>query len=138
MSLETVRISSHGREQLIRLKRHTKVENWNVLCRWAFCVSLAERTIPPPQTFKREAAVEMNWRTFGGPYHEIYFALLKQRCKRDGFDLGDDVLAEQFRLHLHRGLGYLAADRRLRSIGDLMRRLPLPALPVQEDACTSR
>ena len=33
----------------------------------------------------------------------------------------DDVLARQFRLHLHRGIAYLAAPQTIRSIGDLIR-----------------
>jgi DNA sulfur modification protein DndE len=121
MSIENVRIDEQGREQLIRLKRHTQIETWNVLCRWALCRSLAEPTIPPPRTFKGEAAVEIAWRTFGGAQHEIYLALVKQRCRRDGLGSDDATLHEQFRLHLHRGLGYLAADRGIRSIADLVR-----------------
>lgn len=119
MSIETVRIDDQGREQLIRLKRHTGVETWNVLCRWAFCASLAEPTRPPLRLFKGEPAVEIAWRVFAGPYHELYLALLKQRCKRDGYELTDANLHEQFRLHLHRGLGYLAANRAIRSIDGL-------------------
>lgn len=34
----------------------------------------------------------------------------------------EDVLATQFRLHMHRGIGYPAADKRLRSIADLVER----------------
>ena len=52
MVIETVRIDEQGREQLIRLKRYTGVEFWNVLCRWALCVSLAEPTKPPFRLFK--------------------------------------------------------------------------------------
>lgn len=119
MTIETVRIDDQGREQLIRLKRHTGVENWNVLCRWAFCASLAERTRPSMRLFKGEAAVEIAWRVFGGAHHELYLALLKQRCREDGLGLDSGTLHEQFRLHLHRGLGYLSADRTVRSIGGL-------------------
>ena len=119
MTIETVRIDEQGREQLIRLKRHTGVDTWNVLCRWAFCASLAERTRPPMRLFKGEPAVEIAWRIFGGAHHELYLALLKQRLKRDGYSLTDANLQEQFRLHLHRGLGYLAANRTIRSIEGL-------------------
>jgi DNA sulfur modification protein DndE len=128
MALETVRITQQGREQLSRLKRYTGIENWNVLCRWSFCVSLAEPTLPPSKAFKGDAAVEMTWKVFGGPYQEVYLALLKERCKRDGFDLSDQTLAEQLRLHIHRGLGYLAANRGLRRIRDLV------SLPLEPDA----
>lgn len=123
MTIETVRIDEQGREQLIRLKRHTGVETWNVLCRWALCVSLAEPTRPPLRLFKGEAAVEIAWRVFGGAQHELYLALIKQRCVRDGLGVEDATVQEQFRLHLHRGLGYLAADRSIRSIGGLARKI---------------
>ena len=45
---------------------------------------------------------------------KVYLALLKERCLRDGLGTEDDVLASQFRLHLHRGIAYLSSDRRLR------------------------
>src|SRR5271154_1201591 len=104
MSIETVRISAQGREQLIRLKRYTGVENWNVLCRWAFCVSVAEVTKPPATIVKTDGGIEMTWKTFAGPQAELYMALLKNRCVQDGIECDDGNLAEQFRLHLHRGL----------------------------------
>lgn len=120
MALETIRISAQGKEQLSRLKRYTGVENWNTLCRFAFCVSLAEPTSPPDIKQKGEAAIEMSWKTFGGPYADIYWLLLEDRCRTDGIPLTLDRLADQFRLHLHRGLGYLAANRKLRSVADLV------------------
>ena len=122
MAIETVRIDEQGREQLIRLKRHTGIETWNVLCRWAFCASLAEKTRPPLRLFSGEPAIEIAWRVFGGVHHEIYLGLLKQRCLNDGLSLDEPTLHEQFRLHLHRGLGYLAADRSIRSVAGLARR----------------
>ena len=62
----------------------------------------------------------MSWQVFGGDAHELYLALLKERCERDGLGSSDDVLARQFRLHLHRGIGYLAAPQAIRSIADLI------------------
>ncbi len=35
--------------------------------------------------------------------------------------ISEEVLARQVRLHLHRGIGYLAAPQSIRSIGDLLR-----------------
>ncbi|WP_133489748.1 DNA sulfur modification protein DndE [Aliiroseovarius marinus] len=121
--IDTVRIDDQGREQLIRLKRHTGIETWNVLCRWALCVSLAEPTKPPARQFKGEPAVEIAWRVFGGVHHELYLALIKQRCLQDGLGLDHATVHDQFRLHLHRGLGYLASDRNVRSIGGLAHKL---------------
>jgi DNA sulfur modification protein DndE len=68
---------------------------------------------------------------FGGAHHEIYLALLKARRRRDGLRTDDEVLAMQFRLHLHRGIGYRFGDRQIQRVGDLFKpqfkRLPLPA-----------
>jgi DNA sulfur modification protein DndE len=64
----------------------------------------------------------MTWKVFGGTYEELYLGLLKERCRRDGLGTSEEVLATQFRLHLHRGIGILAADKRLRTIADLVRR----------------
>lgn len=114
MAIEHIRLSKQAREQLIRLKRYTGIEHWNVLCRWAFCRSLAEPSVPPPARIPADSNVEMSWRVFGGRHHELYMALLKERCLRDGLEIEDDVLAGQFRLHLHRGIAYLANDRQVR------------------------
>lgn len=121
MAVEHIRLSKQAREQLIRLKRHTGIEHWNVLCRWAFCRSLAEPSPPPPSKIPADSNVEMSWRVFGGRHADLYLALLRARCLRDGLELGDDDLAMQFRLHLHRGIAYLANDREIRDIAALMK-----------------
>ena len=61
----------------------------------------------------------MSWRVFGGRHSDLYMALLKERCLTDGLGISDDVLAFQFRLHLHRGIAYLANDRSIRSVAAL-------------------
>lgn len=123
MFIETVRVSAQAREQLSRLKRHTGIENWNVLCRWALCVSLAEASVPPPTKIVADSNVEMPWRVFGGRYADVYAALVRQRCVNDGLGTDDVTAAEQFKLHLHRGIAYLAGDRKLRSVADLVARV---------------
>jgi DNA sulfur modification protein DndE len=120
MTIEHIRLSKQAREQLIRLKRHTGIEHWNVLCRWAFCRSLAEPSVPPPSKIPADSNVEMSWRVFGGRHADIFGALLKQRCIQDGLDLDEETVAQQFRLHLHRGIAYLANDRSLRDIASLV------------------
>ena len=119
MSIKNIHLSQHAKEQLIRLKRVTKIQNWNILCRWAFCVSLEESSIPAPVKIVTDSSVEMKWEVFGGDYHEIYLALLKQRCRNDGFELNDELLANQFKLHLHRGIGYLVSKVSDKQINDI-------------------
>lgn len=120
MSLETVRLNGRARNQLTTLKRRTGIENWNILCRWAFCVSLAEKHSPRAGTVGGETAIEMTWRTFGGEYSDVYLGLLKQRCLDDGIETDEDKLSEQLKLHIHRGIGYLASKKDFSSINDLV------------------
>src|SRR6185436_2600223 len=98
VSLEHIRVSERAKDQLARLKRPTGIQNRNVLCRWAFCVSLADASPPSPTKIPADSSVEMTWKVFGGPYDEIYLALLKERCQRDKLGISEAVLATQFRL----------------------------------------
>lgn len=120
MSLKQFRLSSQGKEQSIRLKTKTGIPNWNTVCRWAFCLSLAEPTPPTPIEIPADSNVELTWDVFGGDFQEIYYAILVERCIRDGLDTSTESLTRQFRLHLHRGIGYLATPNKIRSIGDLV------------------
>src|SRR5262245_6020043 len=121
MSIKQVRLSGQAKDQLIRLKTRTGITQWNILCRWAFCLSLRQPSPPTPVEVPADSNVEMTWQVFGGEAHELYLALLKERCEQDGLGTSDDVLAKQFRLHLHRGIGYLATPHAIKSIADLVR-----------------
>lgn len=120
MSVEHIRLSQQAKDQLVKLKRVTGIEHWNVLCRWAFCTSLAEQSVPPPGKIPADSNVEMSWRVFGGRHADLYLALLKERCVRDGLGTDPETLAQQFRLHLHRGVSYLFGNKQLRKIDDLI------------------
>ena len=120
--VSTIRLSVTAREQLITLKRHPGIRQWNVLCRWAFTTSLAELSMPPRQVHPADSNVEMTWKVFGGTHEAVYAALLIERCIADGLPVTEEVLAEQFRLHLHRGIAYLVGSRESRSIEGLVQR----------------
>lgn len=120
MAIEHIRLSQQAKDQLVKLKRLTGIENWNVLCRWAFCLSLSEQGIPPSAKIPADSNVEMSWKVFGGRYAEIYMALLRERCIRDGLSIDAESLNQQFRLHLHRGISYLAGNKGLRNIRALV------------------
>jgi DNA sulfur modification protein DndE len=121
MAIKQIKLASQGKDQLVRLKSKTGIQQWNILCRWAFCVSMAEDSPPSPVEIPADSNVEMTWHVFGGEYQEIYYALLKERCIRDGIDPTDDSeVNRQFRLHLHRGLGYLSTPNYIRSVADLV------------------
>ena len=118
--IERVRLSQTAEEQLIKLKRNTKIKQWNILCRWALCRSLAESSVPSPVPIKTDSTVEIAWNVFGGEIADTLLIALKQRCQQDGLGTDKDTLKQQFNLHLHRGIGYLAGDNAIEQIEDLV------------------
>ncbi len=118
--IERIRLSQTAKEQLTKLKRNTNIEQWNILCRWAFCRSLAEDSQPPFVSIPTDSNVEMTWNVFGGEIADILLIALKQRCCQDGLEIDRETLKQQFRLHLHRGIGYLAGDSDLTAVEDLV------------------
>ncbi|MDJ0557144.1 MAG: DNA sulfur modification protein DndE [Microcoleaceae cyanobacterium MO_207.B10] len=118
--IERIRLSQTAKDQLTKLKRNTKIEQWNILCRWAFCYSLAEKTIPSPVPIPANSNVELTWKIFGGKFADILLLALKQRCYNDGMGVDSETLATQLRLHLHRGIGYLAGNPNIKKIEDLI------------------
>jgi DNA sulfur modification protein DndE len=121
MPPEHVRLSAEARQQLIQLKRRTGVKQWNVLCRWALCRSLAEPTAPPETRIPADSNVEMTWKVFAGQWGEVLWALVLDRCVTDGVPTDDNSANSYLRLHLHRGIGYLFGDQSIRDISALVR-----------------
>lgn len=120
--IETVRISQQGKDQLMKLRRHTGIENWNVLARWALCASLRDEKPPAPFADKIEGGVEMTWKVFAGDNSDLYSALVRLRAPKDGYGSTDEAAGQCFRAHLHRGLGFLTSGMSTKSIADLVER----------------
>ena len=118
--VDTVRVDERAKTQLTTLKRRTGIKNWNVLCRWALCVSLAEASMPADQEVGTLSNVEMSWSTFGGQAADIYAAIVRARCEADGIPQTADALAKQFRLHLHRGISYLVGTEDTKTLSGLI------------------
>ena len=116
MDIESFKVSERGKQQLIQLKRKTGIENWNTLCRWAFCLSLSEPSVPPQEDVPSDSNVEMTWKTFTGNNEEIYLGILRQRLIDDNLN-SEDVI-KWFRIHLHRGITYLT--NKVKTLDDLL------------------
>jgi len=103
-SIDVIRLSEKQKQQLIILKKKTGIENWNVLCRWALCMSLADPTVPPKEDIPSDSNVEMTWKTFGGEFENVYLSAIKvsfYKCKPNlSFN-------DYFKCHLSRGISKL-------------------------------
>ena len=120
--VETLRIGKQGRDQLIKIRRNTGIENWNIICRWAFCVSLKEPTPPPIPRERLDGGVEMTWKVFAGEESDLYASLLILRAQKDGMSCTPDGLAKCLRAHVNRGLSYLSSGTETRCVTDFIER----------------
>lgn len=120
MIIKQIVLPNQSKDKLSRLKRKTGIQNWNILCRWAFCFSLAEKSIPSDFEIIADSNVEMSWHTFAGENYEIYEALIRARCIEDGLPTDDETLVKYFKLHLNRGIAYLSGTNVVKSIDDLI------------------
>lgn len=119
--LDSVRLGKKAKTQLATLKRKTGIENWNILCRWAFAISIVEPTRARPINDPMDDGIEMAWRTFAGEYSSVYEGLLYLNCLDAGIEPTPSNLAQQIRCHISRGIGYLAAAKEIRTIPDLVK-----------------
>ncbi len=118
---DSVKLSERAKTQLITMKRRTGIQNWNVLCRWAFCMSIAEPSKPPEEDIPADSSVEMTWKTFSGGAEDVYWGMLIARAEEDGVPVEKQALGQYFRLHLHRGVSYLAGTKGASNLAELIK-----------------
>lgn len=121
MIVKQIRLSNRAKERLSRLKGKTGIKNWNVLCRWAYCYSLKENTIPTPENIDADSNVEMSWYTFAGEYSDLYEALIIAWCKKMDISTDNETMAKYIKMHIERGILYLSGTNFIRELDDLLR-----------------
>jgi DNA sulfur modification protein DndE len=118
--VEEIRISKRSKEVLVKLRRQTKIETWNQICRIAYCRSLSF----PAQTELKaigETAIRMDWRTFAGPYSQVFCCLSLIRARNDGVELSSrEAVSRHFHHMLNSGIQNLGAIRALDELASAM------------------
>lgn len=107
IQIDRIRLTAVAKNQLITLKRKTGINHYNTLCRYAFCLSLANEAPPPAENFNFNGGIDIDWRTFTGGYESIYLNLLLLRAYHDQLPINDFSLRSMLHGHLHRGLSFL-------------------------------
>jgi DNA sulfur modification protein DndE len=105
-TIDTIKLSEKQKQQLVRLKSKTGIENWNVLCRWALCMSLTEDSTPPIEDIPSDSNVEMSWKVFAGEYADVYLAVLRAAFQRQSAYLDGVHFSDFVKLHLNRGISF--------------------------------
>src|SRR5258708_6936705 len=91
--VETLHISQLGRDQLIKIKRQTGIEHYNIICRWALCVSFSEKSIPSSVSGPSTGGLAIDWRVFAGDFSDVFSALLLFRLRQDGLENNAESVA---------------------------------------------
>ncbi|SFT61129.1 DNA sulfur modification protein DndE [Lachnospiraceae bacterium XBD2001] len=126
MIVKQIRLSQQAKDKLSRLKGKTGIKNWNILCRWALCYSLSEKTLPTDIDIPADSNLEMSWYTFGGEYSDIYEALVKAWCIEMDLPTDPATLTKYFYLNIERGISYLCGTGFIKNLDDLV------ALAIEE------
>lgn len=121
MLMNQIRLSQRSKEKLARLKGKTGIKNWNILCRWALCYSLSEKTIPTDIEIPYDSNLEMSWYTFGGEYSDLYDALIRAWCIEMDLPTDDATLQKYFHLNLERGIAHLSGTGFIKNLDDLIK-----------------
>jgi len=109
--IETVRVSEKAKLQLMTIKKRTKIKNWNIVCRWAFLLSLKDKSVPALEDIPLDSNVEMTWKTFAGTYDKLYLSLLIKRLNQENIQLSEENITKYFKIHLHRGISFLSGTQ---------------------------
>jgi len=105
--IERVKLSATAKQQLITLKRRTGIEHYNVICRHALCLSLANPLKAVAENIQFTNGIEIDWGVFAGEASSTYLNLLITRSIVDEKNSNPSTVRQTLTSHLHRGLSYL-------------------------------
>lgn len=120
MNYYRLRFGEEASKRLIQLKARTGLTP-NLLARIGFCMSINDPTPPTPEHYLPDSDREIDRHTLTGAWDALFMVMLKERCRRDGFD--EEAFFPQFKAHMNRGV--LLLDKRVRHLTDLAFVLPL-------------
>lgn len=109
MMIDRLRLSGMAKNQLSSIKRKTGIEHYNVICRHALCLSLANPSVPPAEIFNFNGGIDIDWKTFSGGNEILYHNIILIRLLNDSEEINIDNVRQVLSRHVHRGLSYLAS-----------------------------
>ncbi len=116
MKFSRIKLSSKSQNILGRMKARTGLTP-NLLARFAFCLSIKEKSSPNPDEYDKDGS-EIEPTILFGEHESLYLGLMRNRLEKDGLT-GLEIeskLNEMTRCHINRGV--IALSPRIQSLED--------------------
>ena len=117
INIDQLRTSTSLKNLLTRIKGITSIQNWNVLCRWGFCFSIKQSTLPRMVDEKLDG-VEIDYDVLVGKNKIIYTQLLINNLRKNNIETNKENLTKYLYAHVNRGINILY-NYKMKSIKDL-------------------
>ena len=118
IKIEQLRTSSTVKNLLTRIKGITSIQNWNVLCRWGFCLSIKQSS-PPRIVDEKLDGIEIDYSTLVGKNEKIYTQLLINNLRHHNIEVNKANLINYLYAHVNRGINIIY-NYKMKSISDLL------------------
>ena len=116
IKLEALKTTTNIKNVLSSIKRVTGIEYWNVICRWALCISLKQKSLPRLVEEKLDG-VEIDYDVFVGKNNSIYTQLLINNLMKHNIEITKSNMYKYLYAHVNRGVSILY-NKKMKSIKD--------------------
>ena len=106
INIDQLRTSASIKNLLTRIKSITSIQNWNVLCRWGFCFSIKQSTLPRMVDEKLDG-VEIDYDVLVGKNKIIYTQLLINNLRKNNIEINKENLTKYLYAHVNRGINII-------------------------------
>ena len=106
INIDQLRTSASIKNLLTRIKGITSIQNWNVLCRWGFCFSIKQSTLPRMVDEKLDG-VEIDYDVLVGKNKTIYTQLLINNLRKNNIETNKENLTKYLYAHVNRGINII-------------------------------
>ena len=110
LTIDILRTSSNVKSSLTRIKTITGISNWNIICRWALCLSLKQTSLPREVEEKLDG-VEIDYDTLVGKNKSIYTQLLINNLVTHKVALDKKNLTKYLYAHVNRGVNIIYTNK---------------------------
>ena len=117
INIDQLRTSTSLKNLLTRIKGITSIQNWNVLCRWGFCFSIKQSTLPRMVDEKLDG-VEIDYDVLVGKNKIIYTQLLINNLRKNNIEINKENLTKYLYAHVNRGINIIY-NFKMKTVKDL-------------------